>query len=310
MILVIGKTPPPVGGQSIFLERKIAQLKANNNVIELLPTSLYKNILIAIKILFKKYEFIFCNTLSFPMLLILYISGNIRKVEVVDHNHSRHFNESIKSKFHRLLLTKVYKIYLVDEHLFNNYSESFSNLEVISPFLPPTKQQITKANQNYPPYITNFIAGYKSRVVISAWRFILEGKDELYGLNFFLDNFINHFGGAKDVCLVICIGDPVFNQNLVKDLAQKSSFYSNIIVWNNCNSSWLLFSSNCLYVRPTLTDGNSISIHEAIYFGSKVLASDVVPRPDTCFIYQLNNSDVFCEKMINLVGDLNNINSM
>ena len=199
MILVIGKTPPPVGGQSIFLERKIAQLKANNNVIELLPTSLYKNILIAIKILFKKYEFIFCNTLSFPMLLILYISGNIRKVEVVDHNHSRHFNESIKSKFHRLLLTKVYKIYLVDEHLFNNYSESFSNLEVISPFLPPTKQQITKANQNYPPYITNFIAGYKSRVVISAWRFILEGKDELYGLNFVLDNFINHFGGAKDV---------------------------------------------------------------------------------------------------------------
>lgn len=47
-----------------------------------------------------------------------------------------------------------------------------------------------------------------------------------------------------------------------------------------------LFKYANLYVRPTKTDGDSLSIREAIAMGCKVVTTSIVTRPEGCFLYE------------------------
>jgi hypothetical protein len=40
-----------------------------------------------------------------------------------------------------------------------------------------------------------------------------------------------------------------------------------------------------IFIRNTTTDGDSISIHEALYLGKQVWATDCVMRPDGVNVY-------------------------
>ena len=44
---------------------------------------------------------------------------------------------------------------------------------------------------------------------------------------------------------------------------------------------------NVIYVRPTKTDGDSLSVREALALGASVVASDVAKRPDGTILYHL-----------------------
>jgi glycosyltransferase involved in cell wall biosynthesis len=46
-----------------------------------------------------------------------------------------------------------------------------------------------------------------------------------------------------------------------------------------------------IFVRPTNTDGNAVSIKEALWFGVPVLASDVVSRPTNTIIFKNRDID-------------------
>ncbi len=54
---------------------------------------------------------------------------------------------------------------------------------------------------------------------------------------------------------------------------------------------WPVYKRVHAFLRLTSTDGDSISIREAIHFGCPVLASDVVPRPDGVKLYGYGNQD-------------------
>ena len=47
-----------------------------------------------------------------------------------------------------------------------------------------------------------------------------------------------------------------------------------------------------LFIRATTTDGDSVSLREALYFGAPILASDVVPRPDGVMLFNLEKDDL------------------
>jgi hypothetical protein len=41
-----------------------------------------------------------------------------------------------------------------------------------------------------------------------------------------------------------------------------------------------------IFARPTLTDGDSVSIHEALQLGTTVVASNATPRPAGVLVYE------------------------
>jgi glycosyltransferase involved in cell wall biosynthesis len=59
-----------------------------------------------------------------------------------------------------------------------------------------------------------------------------------------------------------------------------------------------------LFVRPTCTDGDALSIREAMHFGVPVVTSDAVPRPDGAILFRSRDIDDFEQVVRNTLDHL------
>lgn len=300
-ILIVGKVPPPIGGVTTFVLRQVTYLRQQGNNVDLFPLFKCRDIRILINILAHRYDSYQLNSISLPILLFFLFTYNLNKLEVVDHNHSRHFTNNLTTKLKLWLLSHTKKVLLVDKHLVSNYPKGFINFDIVNPFLPPTEGEKLNALEKVPHLIQEFVGSMDKIIVASAWRYIEENGVDLYGLYQTVCSFLVIESTLESVGLVICIGDSSYNNDKIEHLKALSKKSEKIVFWEGCSASWALFNSSSLYLRPTSTDGNSISIHEALYFKAKVLASDVVERPEGCNTYQYQNNDDLQNKILNLL---------
>lgn len=61
-------------------------------------------------------------------------------------------------------------------------------------------------------------------------------------------------------------------------------------------------SRSTLFIRPTLTDGDSIALREALSLGKTVVASDAVERPSGCVLFHNRDVDDLRQKLIDASG--------
>lgn len=62
-----------------------------------------------------------------------------------------------------------------------------------------------------------------------------------------------------------------------------------------------ILQNSHLFIRPTNTDGYSISLAEALYFGIPSLASDAVPRPEGTVLFKTRDDDSLLCKTIAII---------
>ena len=58
-----------------------------------------------------------------------------------------------------------------------------------------------------------------------------------------------------------------------------------------------------IIVRPTNTDGDSLTIREGLFLNKKVLASDVVKRPEGVILFKNRNLNDMEEKLEKLIAE-------
>jgi glycosyltransferase involved in cell wall biosynthesis len=58
-----------------------------------------------------------------------------------------------------------------------------------------------------------------------------------------------------------------------------------------------LMSRSTAFIRPTLTDGDSVSVREALALGVPVIASNAVTRPNGTILFESGNSDDLMRKL-------------
>jgi len=58
-----------------------------------------------------------------------------------------------------------------------------------------------------------------------------------------------------------------------------------------------VISRSDLFLRPTTTDGDAVSVREALELGVPVVASDAVPRPDAVVLYRAGDLADFVAKV-------------
>jgi glycosyltransferase involved in cell wall biosynthesis len=123
-------------------------------------------------------------------------------------------------------------------------------------------------------------------LVMAAYRLSVDGRGRtLYGLETAIDSFASVGRDHRDLQLAIFLASPPRSRReaqLLRGLVARAldpDLRGRIRVFYGQPLAPALGLAT-LFLRPTLTDGDAVSIREAMTAGLPVLASDVVGRPE------------------------------
>ncbi|EJE8558594.1 hypothetical protein [Vibrio vulnificus] len=273
-IVIVGKLPPPFGGVAVSIKNHFEVLKSKDGIdVELFsPLDIFK-------IVTSKAKFVHFNfSKSYKRLIYTLICFAFRK-KVIHTVHGQYF--SVKNIFNHITGLFSHRLLVLNQELYGNLAPIYSGkVHIVSPILS-VDTEFSSENK----WIQDRDSGLKYILLYSNKKTEIDGKD-VYGVDFVL-SFLNDLNelGFKVVFL---------------DLGKDYSFLkgsSQIDYYDSPMNFKDLLASVDIYIRPTSTDGQSIAVLESLSVGTPVLASDSVPRPEGCYLYQHENQDEFIRKL-------------
>lgn len=286
----------PVGGVTVYNQRKLSLLQSEYNVIHL-DTSV-KNVIKFLLIIIFSNKDVLISSMN-PIFIFINFFALTKHVSFIDHNASRHFNNKkiLSRLIYKISLRKAAKIIIVDEYLKGNYI-SFGNdlnFKIESAFIPPDLNKIEIISKKYPFQIQN-LKERKCIIASISKPYLNSNGEDVYNSNLILDCFEKLSLKYKNLYFVIGLSDVSRDSDYANKIIDKadyiSSNYENIFVIKNGTDLWPIFNNGLIYFRPTLTDGDSITLREAIFFGCQSIVSDVVPRPHGVSLFNLKEDNV------------------
>ena len=311
VVYVIGRLPPPHGGVSAFVSRRVNHLLVQGFDVEVITPSPFRLVLGLLAAKWRQAFRIEMNTIRLPVLAVVALTGNLRKVVVYDHNHSRHFQElagpsrALMSYF----VARIHCLRLVSDHLRMNYVVNNIRLpravEIASPFLPPPLETVETVKHAYPPDLRQFVATRRPLLLTSVWRFSSLSESDIYRVDLCLELVERLREKYANIGLIVGIGDAKFKDGLqVFERAVEGKRLGNsVFPATGGVELWPLMTEADVFIRPTQTDGSSVSVLEALYCRCPVVASDAVPRPDGVILFQSNNLASLEATVVGLLGD-------
>lgn len=285
---IIGALPPPVGGVSVYCSRKYALLRKRyaTEDIKFLDTSKRVNVL---RIPFLNAKNIEVNSLNLVLVLILFCFGKMKYCSFVDHNASRHY-QGLRKTVLLWLLSYSRLVYIVNSDLKSFYCGKVTTPE-ISPFLPPDENEEHEIVSKYPPELLDFLQENKNRFFLnSAWKYIPYDDNDLYGI----EVSIGVLETNKDLTMLLCIGSGYEAMpSELKSKIESLELENRLFVLVGQHQIWPIFKSyNPICLRLTPTDGDSVTVREALYYNCSAIVSNAVKRPSGCniYVYGDNNS--------------------
>jgi len=167
-------------------------------------------------------------------------------------------------------------------------------VRVIPAFIPPIPPKFP----NVPAEIKTFVESTRPLMLAATWLGREYRGVDLYGTDMLVELIERLQRDYPEVGLVITVlgGDPKEVEQVRRDAVRRTG---NRIFWVTEpleDITWLLKSSD-LFLRPSNTDGDAVSVREALHLGTPTVASDVVPRPKHCVLFKTRDMDEF-EKMV------------
>lgn len=286
-VLIIGTLPATagIGGVTIHIERLIKWMELEAFPIDLCD---YKKqpLLIQLKSLIN-HKVIHIHA-SHPVLRLFYviICRFTKKIAVLTiHGDIGRFS-ALKNWIDKMAITFCNVPILINTQSFELARKWNKNARLISAFIPPLDEG------SVPQYYLKQIKLQKSngRTIYctnaSARNFTNEGE-EIYGIGFLID----FFKYKENTFLVV--SDP--SGEYTKKYGQS---FDNILFIPEVHSFFSILKQADVMIRATATDGDSLSIKEALYLCKPIIATSRVPRPDGVVLYEYNNADSLSKALL------------
>lgn len=159
-------------------------------------------------------------------------------------------------------------------------------------FIPPVDTE----RKGLPDEVDVFIKRHSGSLLICANAYRLtrhEGKD-LYGLDQCLAVARRAKEAGDNIVILFVVGTVMASDDLYFS-AQKSieeeGLSGFISIYPKSLDFITLIRRSDIVLRPTVTDGDALTIREALFLGKPVIASDVVTRPAGTVTYRSENTD-------------------
>lgn len=323
--------PPIIGGISVYLYRlsKIEQnaiffdeknILVDDGININFLKQLFKFIIWYLKqfLRFKKRNFVVhSQTKEIRLLFYILACFSVHKFSLVIHSRTSLIGQYESSnRFFKILIRKIlnkastiqvikleYKTFL--KSLFINNE----NIIVKNAFLPPPLEDEKKIIKSYKPEIIDFIKS-KSPLIIANASFIrFYNNVDLYGFDLCVELTKKLKKDFPNLGFLFAISNASKELDYIKKIIKRIKeldIRENFSIMFGNKELWPIFKNANLMIRPTITDGDSISVREALYFHTPVIASDVTIRPKECVLFKNRNLESLYRNCINVLkGDSN-----
>lgn len=307
-LVLVGPTPPPWGGVSVHIKRVSAHMDDAGIPHRILSTTAME------------------ESGSIIPLQVLKVFSFLRHLRalggrtVVVHSSELHglfvavlcsfFGARVAQHFHngraltfasrswlrrglvRLLLGRLDRAYAVNSVIAETLRSIRPTLKAVElhAFVPPSKAELSQASVALDLPRGAFAIG---------WCGIVAGeRADIYGFDFFLGvlDVLRHKGWP--VVGVVGASDRTSLDRLRPSTQDSVSRLRHALVFVPELDPYVAYmAALSVFVRPTTTDGDALSIREAISLGVPVVASSVVFRPNGCRVFPLGDREL-CANLV------------
>ena len=304
-LLIIGNMPPPIGGVTIYVKRLTKWLKINE--FDYYFSDIRKDSLLKTLTRIFKSEIVHIN-LSRPIIilgLVLLSRLSLAKVIVTVHgNFGDKITMSKVSNFVFDIAVKFSTLVLVQNKKSKERASYLNNSTIlISSYLPATMDE---TNEEGLADVINKIVESKN-IVVSTNAFDLtfdQNNNEIYGISKLIVWAIKN-----DYLLVV--SDPSGNYYSWIKKNFPNLLCPNVLFISFAHNFVAILNYVDFFIRNTTTDGDSVSIHEALATDTKVYATNCVSRPDNVFVYDdIDKVQLNSNYQSNTIEPLNTVKKM
>lgn len=190
------------------------------------------------------------------------------------------------------LLKKCDYAILVNKEGYDSMScESRCKYVLLPAFLPPNMDEEPALPGEIEKWINTVRKTHDSFIMCSnAWNLVLHNGEDLYGLDMCVEA-MSHLDKHYYLLFIVASNtDQIERMAEYKRIIKDNHLENNILIWESPASFVRVLSECDLVLRVTNTDGDAVSIREAMYYGKPVLASDIVKRPEGVILFKTRDT--------------------
>lgn len=322
-----GTYPPPIGGVSIHVYRLIHNLhKLDSSIIlrnfgNSLPASNVPYVkqvsyrwLEFFLLLFRKKRVIHLHSNNLLAFVLFILLGRRHKVGVTLHNQNLIKETSfIRKKIIQNFLRKADFVVLNDDNYMLRLCSHFhclkNNFYVLPAFLPPDKSEYLGLSED----ILSFRKQHAFLISANAYKLRYENGIDIYGFDLLIQLVKSLKDKNINVGFIFClpmIGDMAYYRKCLSLIKEMDIDDNILIVQKEIPNGFEVWKLSDLFIRPTSTDIEGISVKEALYCGTAAIASDVCTRPKEVILFKNRNYEDLEMKVLDFYKNRNQYQSM
>jgi glycosyltransferase involved in cell wall biosynthesis len=315
-VLLIGPMPPPAGGVSVHIKR-LNELLKDEFEIDFVDESkkrkaeffnLYSLNLFGYLKKISKSDLVYIHSGKSALRIGHLVIGKLlgKKNILVFHAYPAR-KKWLYRKWDEFFCRFADKIILVNKNFYDRISLPASKCLVKNAFLPPVMDGEPQLPEGLSSWIKKSKQENRALLCANAWQLDVFNNQDVYGL----DMCIDAVKQLKEKGYAVSF---VFNVSTIEKYADQYAAYQAQIKALNISNEFLLINERLSFVRlmeqsdivlrPTNTDGDSLTIREALFLGKPILASDVVARPPGTIIFKTRDVQDMIQKLEQLLSSL------
>jgi glycosyltransferase involved in cell wall biosynthesis len=308
-VAILGIYPPPYGGVSVHIQRVMDCFSMQNNALLFWPTEQRRTLfpvylvrlwwrLVIFRPKYLYYHSTYLASSPLELLALIIFRWFLQyQIFIVDHDcRHLHKRRNLTRKLYRWIIERVHAVICIGEltkQSYVTYAMDVAHMVVEDAFIVPIKRNAHLIRQTYPSSLAIFMKEHTPLLLVSAAHLMcIDGKD-MYGIDTTLWLLAGITHEYPDVGLIIGlprIGDEKYFA-LLQHQMKRLQVIEHIYIMHGNKELWPLFEQVDLFLRPTRTDGDSISVREALYFKVPVVASNVCARPSGVYCFNLHDNE-------------------
>lgn len=308
-VILVGRYPPPFGGVSVHLYRLRELLRASDirctvlavqskrqtseNVISI--RAIHKWLRVFIR--YKCAVHIHVSTLDFKNAISIAAASLLsaltrNKLLITVHGTAGievNRLDPLRNLLLRTALVGVYYFIAVGPPVQQNLQKLHVDAEkmsIVPAFFPPVPR--IEDSREIPQDIRDFMHNRTPVLTANAYAVDFHNDEDLYGMDLCIDLCSNLRHAYPQLGFVFCISNVTHDDYLsrLQNKIAASNLQDNFLFVTHSYNFYVFLMQSELFLRPTNTDGDAISVREALYFKVPTIASDAVPRPQGARLFK------------------------